>query len=474
MKSRTIVISDLHIGSGALDDCDDEIEDCLVRFLSECSSPDLSVELIINGDFLDFVQAQPWQGASLESEHEGLALCFTEEQSRGKFEAIVASHRPIFKALGAFLAANSGNSLVIMPGNHDVDFFWDGVRALFIETVSEQDAALTARIRFRLEPSYRPQCSPDVLIEHGHQYDPNNRFFIDANESSSIGNNKIKKPVWSETSPPIFRDEAGIPRLYECIGTRFLIQFMNKLDAKYPFVDNVKPFSRFLRIFGVSAFNPRYELLTPAASLWQMLRYLVKEGINSPSSLLSLDQPKEKFGPSALLESVIDAMTDAEIASFVARLDDRGFSFDVPPRMFVKDPARAGRLMTFLSENMDLTEELERVKPSMLGVAAGTLSLTKGFFMDETALLNEAAQKLLNERVASYVIMGHTHESVVSPRYLNTGCWIRYYQFGGTEDMRSWDVLKENSYSLFPYVLRYAEILPGQGPRAKVFAEKTS
>ncbi|HEV2806210.1 MAG TPA: metallophosphoesterase [Chthoniobacterales bacterium] len=474
MKSKTIVISDLHIGSGQLDDCDDEIEDCLVRFLHECSSEDLSVELIINGDFLDFVQAEPWQGADFESEHEGLPLCFTEEQSKGKFEAIVASHRPVFTALGTFLAANADNILVIMPGNHDVDFFWGAVRALFIETVGQQDAAVRARIHFKLEQWYRPRSSPEVLIEHGHQYDPNNRFFIETNEPNSVGNDKVTKPVWSAQSPPIFRDHAGVSRLYECIGTRFLIQFMNKLDAKYPFVDNVKPFSRFLRIFGISAFNPRYKLLTPAASLWQMLRYLVKEGINSPSSLLSLDRPKENFGPSALLESVIDPMTDAEITSFVAKLNGRGFPFDLPPKMFVKDPRRAERLMTFLSENTDLAEELEQVKAPTLGLAPGTLSLGKGFFMDETALLNEAAQNLLNEGVANYVIMGHTHEAVVSARYLNTGCWIRYYQFGGTEDMRSWDVLKENSYALFPYVLRYAEIVPSQAPQAKVFSEKTS
>ena len=35
-----------------------------------------------------------------------------------------------------------------------------------------------------------------------------------------------------------------------------MILFLNDLDRDYPYVDNVKPFSRFLQLFGASALSP--------------------------------------------------------------------------------------------------------------------------------------------------------------------------------------------------------------------------
>ena len=90
MARKLISISDLHISAQALDDFDTEIEDQLVGFLAELGSGSDSVELVINGDFLDFVQAPPAEGGELEaiSSAEGQPLCFTERQSLRKLENI--------------------------------------------------------------------------------------------------------------------------------------------------------------------------------------------------------------------------------------------------------------------------------------------------------------------------------------------------------------------------------------------------
>ena len=64
-KRASIIISDVHIGAGRLDDCDQDLESNLCDFLKMLSDRDDSIELIINGDFLDFVQAPPWKGADL-------------------------------------------------------------------------------------------------------------------------------------------------------------------------------------------------------------------------------------------------------------------------------------------------------------------------------------------------------------------------------------------------------------------------
>ena len=76
---RTVVISDIHVGAGALDDCDAELERCLIEFVGDLSSTDGPIELVINGDFLDFVQAPPLDGSDLQGlAPDGQRLCFTE------------------------------------------------------------------------------------------------------------------------------------------------------------------------------------------------------------------------------------------------------------------------------------------------------------------------------------------------------------------------------------------------------------
>jgi UDP-2,3-diacylglucosamine pyrophosphatase LpxH len=478
MSEKILVISDLHVGAGPLDDCDGELEGHLVDFLRRHASAGAPVELVINGDFLDFVQAEPWEGPGLESVSvEGHPLCFTQRQSLEKFDAIAAAHAPIFKALGEFLSAGESNRLVVMPGNHDADLFWPRVRARFRKAVCGRDRGSRGRLRFHLEQGYRPPSAPHVWIEHGHQHDPNNRFFVETDEIDPHVGCKVTKPVWSAARPPIFADVSGEPRLYECIGTRFLIRFMNRLDARYQFVDNVKPFHRFLRIFGVSAFKPGFGPLRAAASVWQMLRYTVREGITSPGSLLSLERPAEGFGPSALLRELVGEMSDEEMAEFVRLLEERGYDgLRGTPDMHVKDPEGAESLLSFISEHMELVDELEAADYGLLSAdgTPGTLSMGAGFFVDETAELVEAAHTTLDREGVSHVVMGHTHEPVVSPAYVNTGCWTRYFRFGDDGEMRSWKVLNEDSYELFPYRLGFAEIVPGADPpvRADFFREK--
>ncbi len=478
MIEKILVISDLHVGAGPLDDCDPNLEGCLVDFLRRHSAAGTPAELVINGDFLDFVQAEPWEGAGLESSSpEGHPLCFTQRQSVEKFDAIANSHAPIFEALGEFLSADESNRLVVMPGNHDADLFWPRVRARFRRAVCGRDRGRKGRLLFHLERGYRPSSAPQVWIEHGHQHDPNNSFFVETDEIDPVVGCKVRKPVWSAASPPVFADAAGVPRLFECIGTRFLIRFMNSLDARYQFVDNVKPFGRFLRIFGVSAFKPGFGPLRAAASVWQMLRYAVREGITSPESLLSLERPEDGFGPTALLRRLVGEMGDEEAAEFVRLLKEAGYDeLWGTPDMHVKDPERAESLMSFLSDHMELVDRLEARDYALLSAdgTPGTLSLGAAFFVNETAELRAAAGRLLGRDGVTHVVMGHTHEPVSEPGYVNTGCWTRYFRFGDDGEMRSWKVLDKDSYELFPYRLGFAEIVPGRDPlvRADFFKER--
>src|SRR5574337_1907801 len=94
---KVFIISDLHIGDSKTDDCNLELEQKLIEFIDYLSSKNEKVELIINGDFLDFVQSPPLRDRDLRSESiEGIPLCFTEKQSLEKLESIHEAHRPVF------------------------------------------------------------------------------------------------------------------------------------------------------------------------------------------------------------------------------------------------------------------------------------------------------------------------------------------------------------------------------------------
>lgn len=451
-----IVISDIHVSAGPLDDCDLELENCLVSFLEELSAKASALKLVINGDFLDFIQAPPWQGAHLEAlaKDDGINLCFTEDQSVEKLQAIVAAHTRIFNAFGHFLAAKLENELVIIPGNHDADFFWPRVRKLFSDSVSSEHPGTGERIEFHLEQVYNPPEYKKAWIEHGHQYDPVNRFHVG------------DVSCWSASAPPIFTDQDNQQRLYECIGTRFLIRFMNQLDASFPFIDNVKPFSRLIRIFGASALVVGYGPIKAAIAVWAMLRFLAMTIVRNSGDLMGLNKVHgEQL--SVLLLSTLKKMEAGKRTAFTQLVAERGFPLKGKPlTMHLEDAEEAEQVIEFLSNNLDLADTLPTINESFLSLNGGdgTLSLAQGFTVDETKALKSAAQKVQLANDVETIIMGHTHEQVVNPpgiKYINTGCWTRYYDFAKSTQLTSWSILKSDSYKLFPYQLNYAEITPG-------------
>lgn len=449
MHKYVAVISDLHVGEGVLDDFDSELENHLVNYLEWLASQREPSELIINGDFLDFAQASPWRGNELESTTtDGVPLCFTEEHSVSKFLAILQAHPKVFAALRDFLSVRDGNRLVILPGNHDVDFFWTRVRERFVEAVAP--GILVGQMEIRLDRAYRPVSCPWLWIEHGHQYDPVNRFFSGGEE------------FWSAERPPIFTANDGMQRLYECTGTRFLVRFVNRLDARYPYVDNVKPFSRFLKIFGASALSLGWGPLDAAIAVTQMLTYLARTAVTRRADLMTeVGSAAPRTTP---LAGWVNSASPDERRRLKALLNDAGLQFNRPLDMLLERPDDAEKVAEFLGDHLDLVERLGETDASLFAAPGTTLTLAAGFTGNETQDLKDGAAQVAAREGATTVVMGHTHESVEQANgfaYFNTGSWTRYYVFGDDERTAPWRVLREGSYERFPYRLRYAFVRPG-------------
>ncbi len=449
MRRAIAIISDLHLGEGVLDDFDDELEGHLVALLRWLQTLPDPTELIINGDFLDFAQATPWRGADLEATTaDGTPLCFTEAQSIAKLDAIRRAHAKSFDALRAFLAERDDHRLVVLPGNHDADFFWPGVRARFGAACAP--GVLASRLTIHLTRVYRPETAPWLWVEHGHQYDPVNAFVVGNEER------------WSAEKPPILTAADGTLRLYECVGTRVLVPGMNGLDARYPLVDNVKPFSRFLTIFGASALRWGRGPLDAVIAVAQMAAYLARTLASRRGDLMHA-APDDTLADAPLAAWFRQA-APADRDRLRAVLKDTGFRMRGTLEMALEDPQDAQAITEFLAAHLDLVAGVGDADAALLGAAPGTLALGASFFGDETADLRAGAKSVLAREGVTTVVMGHTHETVediAGATYLNTGSWTRYYVFDAAEKTAPWRILREGSYERFPYRLRYAFVEPG-------------
>jgi UDP-2,3-diacylglucosamine pyrophosphatase LpxH len=459
MSRKLIVISDLHISAGPLDDFDQDIEQHFSDFVSQLTSAEGPFEFVINGDFLDFVQAPPDTGPDLEttSSAEGMPLCYTEQQSLAKLSAIEAAHPAVFRALGSFLAANEKNNLTLLPGNHDVDLFFGGVRGRLNEVIAR---GVTGQFCIHLDRVYRSATFPDVWIEHGHQFDKINSFRLGEHE------------CWSQTNAPILRDQQNRPRLVECLGTRFLIRFLNQLDREYPYVDNVKPFSVFVRLFAASALMGGYAPLRVSVIMWRLLRYLVRTGITAPTDLLSASG--DVVDSTTALRERLEELNDRN-KELQRRVQRDGFSPYLPLSLVLDDPKQTELLLEFLADRPDLLQGLDPDDGGYLSNSGedGTLSLARGFLVDESRELIEGARGILARNTdTKLVIMGHTHEALNRPAnlaYMNTGSWTRYFQQSASEKLRPWSLLKKGSEKHFPFAPKYAEITSAGAEQAQLF-----
>ena len=465
MSMDTIIISDIHISAGPLDDFDNELECCFVDFLEKNLTVHGATELVINGDLLDFVQAPPWEGPELRSKsNTGVPLCFTETQSLAKLDAIANAHPLTFTALRNFLSSNKENIISILPGNHDADFFWPSVQERFAYLV-DQRISSNSQLHFHLQKKYMPIQAPTVWIEHGHQHDPCNWFAVDLEER------------WAIETPPIFQDEQGRPRLLECVGTQFLIRFLNKLDEDYPFVDNVKPFSKFLKIFATSALHPSYGSLKVAAAIWSLLRFLSSTAKDNPADLL-FPFPGVDHGLVNPLKTYVGLMSPDDQEALRKFIEEGGIIIGAQPLdSFLSRKENADKCMSYLGERLAELPTFYH-NNSMLLSAKGepdTLSLVKAFLRDESMTLINVAKRVLDIPGIELVIMGHTHEAKDRPNglaYFNTGCWTRNWEFGDG-DSGAWSSLKRANRERFPYELRYVRISGASASKAQLLTYKS-
>lgn len=215
IKKIKVIVSDLHLGKGRLlkEGGINSLEEFyfgekLVEFIHYYSTGayrDYEVELIINGDFLNFLQCD-YKGHFLSVITESVTLEILKE--------IVKGHEKVFKALAEF-AAKPGNIITYVVGNHDQGMLWPACRAFLNQVIG-------APIRFKNIVYF----FDGVHIEHGHMHEAANRM---------------------DPKKFFLKKDLVEPILNLPLGSHFFLEVVLKIKEHYPHVDKIRPFGKMVR-----------------------------------------------------------------------------------------------------------------------------------------------------------------------------------------------------------------------------------
>ncbi len=386
------VISDLHLGKGRqnrLEDFDEQATSDFIGFLQQASRLG-GVKVIINGDLIDFPQVL----LGTKSTPPRQFLGTTEAESTLRLQKVIAGHPKEFDALKNFLAV-TGNELLLIPGNHDVDFAWNRVLYTFMKRIGASSE------NFKFGMVYK---EGGVYATHGHQYSDDNQIDVPINFTFN--------------------------RLNSCWGTHFMEHFFNHIEERYPLLDNARPIwkvalsavlhddllvtGRFAAELLMFLKNFRMPLKEYASSaLWGFQpksRTLRRKDIDTLTSNIKLDTLREKL-------QTLREQTDfrREFDAAFQELDDTQWE---------RVSAQHGNTEYELLNRLQNTESRPRVRS----------------LFSQTDNYQQAAQFIARYHPKTQaVIMGHTHQGVEptdlavegrdnSLLYLNSGTWTPTYQ----------------------------------------------
>jgi UDP-2,3-diacylglucosamine pyrophosphatase LpxH len=430
-KPVTLIVSDLHVGGGPQDPGDDHVyqNNQFRRFVEEAANSDDGragrIELFVNGDFLEFAQVRPDVYTLGSADY----WC-SEAESVTKLDAILGGHKDIFEALGAFVGR--GNRVTMGAGNHDVDLYWADVQ--------KKINALAPGVEFEMGKDVCTRHGGRLVVGHGHMIDPANSF-----------------KNWAD--PFVVRN--GELRLEMCPGTLFMVKFVNGLEDRYKFSDNLKPVTALARLLYK---EQRWGL---AVAAWSFLSFVGRH----PTVALSADDQK-LVGANSIgariteelainpefLTRVTEAYRELVNASATEAEVAEALSTEAAVNDFVN-------LLIIGGVGPDRLVELFDVPSGgTLGAAGGEhLSIIRAGMAHDKEELRHEAETRLAEPGVEVVVFGHTHQpdewrglnKDMAGGYFNPGSWTRYVDVTDMADLKLADLEREED---FPYQLNYVRV----------------
>jgi UDP-2,3-diacylglucosamine pyrophosphatase LpxH len=429
-STRLFIISDLHLGgvSHPMMSRPWRLE-AFLKALPGMVQENERPELVINGDFVDFLAVRPFAAWTPEP-----------EAATKKLKNIISSQHfcPVFKALRELIAA--GCPTTILLGNHDVELALPAVQQALLKELQARPHQV------RLIDNGLPYRVGGVLIEHGNRYDGAN-----ANDWERL------RLIASAQS----RGEESPLALRTSFGSQFVEEHVNELKQFYPFVDLIQPQNELVALL-LLAFEPMLGKDWSRICATRKAAKLTAE--NSEGK-----QPGRTYQIAA---SKIDDHPDEKLRTlfgqrYVELLDpSQGIALSDLWKAYRTNRKESLKELLLQKNAPVPSERLAQIRAQLCKVLLDDCSDRLNGPTEQYGL---AADRLMNDvKGVKAVVMGHTHlPRIVETKkgwYVNTGTWIdrirvpsEALEDGADEQLKAFlrDLLNDNRPDTTPM---YADI----------------
>jgi UDP-2,3-diacylglucosamine pyrophosphatase LpxH len=386
----------------------------LVRHVAK-ERPDDEVAFVLNGDIVDSLAEDMVPGYVALDASGAVAM----------MERIYAdpAFAPVWDALGEFVRTR-GRTLVFVIGNHDIELALPPVEASIRERLCGGEAAANERIVFATHGGGFG-CTVGtsrVFCTHGNEVDDWNTVDFSALGQLANAMNAGRRPDAADWTPNA--------------GTRLVVDVMNEVKRRFPFVDLLKPETKPV-VATLLTLDPGLVRKIELGSAYSVLRDKVR-GRMETSGLLSAHDELETASPELLAASAAEELLGRGLAEAIARQDD---TFDEDDLLLSAESA--------LAQGKSPSDAIDDEAPETLGwtdivsgwigridkVEALRRALSDWLGGDATFEIGEKDETY--ERILArvgpeidYVVTGHTHlaraiEFAPKRWYFNCGTWIR-------------------------------------------------
>ncbi len=356
-------------------DSDDEFVTFIDAIIAESNRDNKNVELIINGDFLEFLQVPAVDDFDPLATYPPSAYTDTGVvASLKQLNIIIENHAKVFGALAEFLHADAPiREITILSGNHDPNLYWQAVQSRFREAIG----ALGRRRKY-LNFVRTFINRENIYVEHGNQRtEKMNRF--------------------PNFEVPLDADDAS--QIYLPPGAKFVINYFNFAEREAWWIDSAKPFTSLIWFTLQWDFNLAVDLL---------LGFLV----HSPGLLMG------SFSASAA--------TPPPSSPLITQLEDDSQRVNIAQRYTEDDDFRHD----FHRQIYNLLHPTRALKTAQTIAALGNaIEMAQTDQEEMRSVLSEAAEEIIGTGKAKAVFFGHTHHPAFEKigddgYYINTGAWL--------------------------------------------------
>ena len=254
--------------------------------------------------------------------------------------------------------------------------------------------------------------------------------------------------------PRLGQPDSLIQRLEMCPGTLFVVRFVNALEDKYPFADNLHP---EMALANVLWRENRWGLKTVAWVLGRFVRQFPKAFLSTDNEADICPQLLQAVSIDPLLRDKIarvyrDVLKEADMTADKVRL--RLNSADAIAE-FVE------QLLKAHSPWDEWVKVLDLLKPGISSTGASgssTLAISAASRIDTRQECIKVA-KAQWQQGAQVVVLGHTHlpQTVEdgAHRYYNPGSWTRYVDAADVESLTLEKLQREDT---FPFLLNCVRV----------------